>query len=236
MVDGIDSYAGPNYIRYHGHGQIERAAANNSLAHVDAHERRHITSYYRKALALGAQVKNPRIHYNVEFRDGKLVAVGGKATALIVNKPDEVQISEPGREAAKKLAANASVDTTQEPASPTSTEDLVKELQSIQRELKTDEEQIEYEKMLKTSEADKSSTAREQRDLDQKLEQVNRLLSQMRVEQAEETSADLLSAATGTSDVAHRIAKVARGGGTKKPSTHANLSRTALRMRFNTVA
>ena len=237
MVGSVESYTGPTYISYHGHGQIERAATNSSLIHVDAHERRHITSYYRKALALGAEVKNPRIHYDVEFRDGKLVAVGGKATALIISPPDDVQISEPGRDAAKTLIENAPVDKAQEPPSQTSSEELVRELQSIQRELKADQEQLEYQKSLENSEADKSLADRKKRDLDQKLDEVNRLLAQMRSEQAAETSAELLAAGAETYDVANRIATIARGTRPKQQSpTRPNLSPAALRIRFSTVA
>lgn len=88
-IAGISNYILNNRLAYKGHGQIEHASSNASVGHVMSHELRHLREFENKARAEGKEIRNKQIHVDFEFRNGRLVAVSGKATALLVDKKDK---------------------------------------------------------------------------------------------------------------------------------------------------
>lgn len=94
----------PQKIQYRGHYGIESAAPSTSTGHVVLHESRHIREFKAEAAMEGKEVINEQIRIQYEFRDGKLVAVSGEATALIADKKkndvlskDQILINEEGK-------------------------------------------------------------------------------------------------------------------------------------------
>jgi len=80
-------------INYKGHGMIEKASASNSIGHVIAHENRHLQEFRNRAIYQGKEILSENISIKYEFRDGKLVAVAGEATATMKEKPKETSES-----------------------------------------------------------------------------------------------------------------------------------------------
>ena len=76
-------------ISYAGHGMIEHATKTNSIAHVAAHEKRHIDHFENYARFHGKEIIRENISIRYEFVDGKIVAVAGRATATMRDKPPE---------------------------------------------------------------------------------------------------------------------------------------------------
>jgi hypothetical protein len=78
-------------ISYAGHGMIEHATKTNSIAHVVAHENRHLDHFESYARFHGKEIIREDISIRYEYVDGKIVAVAGKATAAMRDKPVEQQ-------------------------------------------------------------------------------------------------------------------------------------------------
>jgi len=76
-------------ISYAGHGMIEQATKTNSIAHVVAHENRHLDHFENYARFHGKEIIHENISIRYEFVEGKIVAVAGEATATIRDKPVE---------------------------------------------------------------------------------------------------------------------------------------------------
>lgn len=94
----------PQMIKYRGHSGMESASPATSTGHVVLHESKHIREFEAEAALEGKTVKNEQIRIQYEFRDGKLVAVSGEATALIADKKkngilskEQILISEEGK-------------------------------------------------------------------------------------------------------------------------------------------
>lgn len=72
-----------NYlISYKGHGMIEHATSSNSIGHVVNHELRHLAEFESRAKTRNLEIVKEDITLRYQFIDGKIVAVGGKATAV----------------------------------------------------------------------------------------------------------------------------------------------------------
>jgi hypothetical protein len=83
------------FISYQGHGMIEKATKTNSIAHVINHENRHINEFKDYARFHNKEISQENITINYQFIDGKIVAVAGKATAVLKDKPpDENSVTE----------------------------------------------------------------------------------------------------------------------------------------------
>ncbi len=65
---------------------IEHATSSNSIGHVVNHEQRHLGEFERRAEAHNLEVIKEDITIRYQFIDGKIVAVGGKATAIAREK------------------------------------------------------------------------------------------------------------------------------------------------------
>lgn len=70
-------------VSYKGHGMIEKATLTDSIGHVVAHENRHIQHYRSYAQFHDKEIVSEDISVRYAFIDGKLVAVAGKATAIM---------------------------------------------------------------------------------------------------------------------------------------------------------
>lgn len=85
------SNIGDSIISYKGHGMIETASRLNSIGHVIAHENRHLQQFRNRAMYQGKEISSENITIKYEFRDGKIIAVAGEATAIIKDKPPQKQ-------------------------------------------------------------------------------------------------------------------------------------------------
>lgn len=75
-------------IYYKGHGQTESSSEQNSALHVIAHEMQHVAEFKAEALRDKVEIRNIDIDINFEMRNGKLVAVGGKAKMTAEKEED----------------------------------------------------------------------------------------------------------------------------------------------------
>lgn len=73
-------------ISYKGHGMTEHAASSNSIGHVVNHEQRHLREFENRAKARNLEVIKEDITLRYQFIDGKIMAVGGRATAIAREK------------------------------------------------------------------------------------------------------------------------------------------------------
>jgi len=74
------------FISYQGHGMIEHATSTNSIAHVINHERRHIAQFEDQANFENKEIVSEEITINYQYIDGKIVAVAGRAKAIMRDK------------------------------------------------------------------------------------------------------------------------------------------------------
>ena len=74
-------------IHYKGHGKLESAPTSSSIIHVIAHELDHVTEFKARAVRDKVDIRNLDMKINFEFRDGKLVAVGGKTQVTTSPRP-----------------------------------------------------------------------------------------------------------------------------------------------------
>jgi hypothetical protein len=90
-------------ISYKGHGMTETAPITDTIGHVVAHENRHIAHYRNYARYHNKEITSEDISVRYAFVNGKIVAVAGKATATMKDKPAEKS---------DELQVNASKDST----------------------------------------------------------------------------------------------------------------------------
>ncbi|MFQ6112062.1 MAG: hypothetical protein ACE5LX_08560, partial [Nitrospinota bacterium] len=76
-------------VYYKGHFGPESAVPSQSVSYVAQHELRHLQEFRSRALREGREVRNAHFSVDFEWREGRLVAVGGKAEALLVNRPEK---------------------------------------------------------------------------------------------------------------------------------------------------
>jgi hypothetical protein len=83
------------FINYQEHGMIEKATLTDSIAHVINHENRHIDEFEDYARFHNKDIVSENITISYKFIDGKIVAVAGKATALMKEKqPDTKSLTD----------------------------------------------------------------------------------------------------------------------------------------------
>jgi len=81
-------------ISYKGHGMVETASKTNSIAHVAAHENRHIAQFRNYARYHNKKIIREDISIRYEFIEGNIVAVAGQATTVMHDKPEENSIKQ----------------------------------------------------------------------------------------------------------------------------------------------
>lgn len=69
-------------IHYIGHGQLEKSPASTSIMHVIAHELDHVAEFKSQAIRDKAEIRNLDVKIDYEFRNGKVVAVGGETSVI----------------------------------------------------------------------------------------------------------------------------------------------------------
>ncbi len=76
-------------ILYKGHGKIESASESSSIIHVISHELEHVAEFKAEAKRDQVEIRSIDMQIHFEFRDGRLVAVGGetKMTSAEKNSP-----------------------------------------------------------------------------------------------------------------------------------------------------
>lgn len=124
-------------IIYKGHGKIESAPEATSILHVISHELEHVAEFKSQAAKDEVEIRNLDMEIHFEFRDGRLVAVGGKTQ--MTTAPSRPQTEEIG--AQLNLFPNSlyfPLELPEEEASPGSEESILKDkLSMIQSELKS---------------------------------------------------------------------------------------------------
>jgi len=84
-------------ILYKGHGKIESASESSSILHVISHELEHVAEFKAQANKDEVQIRSIEMQIHFEFRDGRLVAVGGETKMTSAGK------SSPKEEIGKQL-------------------------------------------------------------------------------------------------------------------------------------
>lgn len=69
-------------LYYVGHGQLEKSPASTSVMHVISHELDHVAEFKSQAIRDRAEIRSLDIKIDYEYRNGKLVAVGGETSVL----------------------------------------------------------------------------------------------------------------------------------------------------------
>ena len=88
-------------IYYVGHGQLEKASSNTSIMHVISHELDHVAEFKSQAIRDRAEIRSLDMKIDYEYRNGKLVAVGGETSVT----------TEPARETSKRAFPALREDT-----------------------------------------------------------------------------------------------------------------------------
>jgi hypothetical protein len=78
-------------ISYKGHGMIEHASSSNSIGHVVNHEQRHLAQFENRARFRNQEIISEDINISYKLIDGKIIAVAGKATAVVKDKLSDNQ-------------------------------------------------------------------------------------------------------------------------------------------------
>ncbi len=73
-------------ILYKGHGKIESASESSSVMHVISHELEHVAEFKAQANRDEVQIRSIDMQIHFEFRDGRLVAVGGETKMTSAEK------------------------------------------------------------------------------------------------------------------------------------------------------
>ncbi len=73
-------------ILYKGHGKIESASESSSIMHVISHELEHVAEFKAQANRDEVQIRSIDMQIHFEFRDGRLVAVGGETKMTSAEK------------------------------------------------------------------------------------------------------------------------------------------------------
>lgn len=123
-------------IVYKGHGKIESAPESSSILHVISHELDHVAEFKSEAVRDELEIRNLGMEIHFEFRNGRLVAVGGKTTMLTASQPKNEEIG-----AQLDLFPNSlyfPLDIPEEEPQVSSDESILNEkLSIIQTELRT---------------------------------------------------------------------------------------------------
>ncbi|MBK8399213.1 MAG: hypothetical protein IPL26_28725 [Leptospiraceae bacterium] len=67
-------------IYYVGHGLLEKSPSSTSALHVISHELDHVAEFKSQAIRDRAEIRSLDIKIDYEYRNGKLVAVGGETS------------------------------------------------------------------------------------------------------------------------------------------------------------
>jgi hypothetical protein len=73
-------------ILYKGHGKIESASESSSIIHVISHELEHVAEFKAEAKRDQVEIRSIDMQIHFEFRDGRLVAVGGETRMTSAEK------------------------------------------------------------------------------------------------------------------------------------------------------
>lgn len=79
-------------IIYKGHGKIESAPEGSSILHVISHELDHVAEFKSQARKDEVEIRNIDMDIHFEFRNGRLVAVGGKTKMTTAEKHETEEI------------------------------------------------------------------------------------------------------------------------------------------------
>ena len=80
-------------LHFKGHGKLESASESSSILHVISHELGHVAEFKAQAIRDKTEIRSIDMKIQFEFRDGRLVAVGGNTKMTSVEKnpiPDEI--------------------------------------------------------------------------------------------------------------------------------------------------
>ncbi len=69
-------------IQYIGHGRVESSPSSTSIMHVIAHELDHVAEFKSQAIRDSAEIRSLDIKIDYEFRNGRLIAVGGETSVI----------------------------------------------------------------------------------------------------------------------------------------------------------
>ena len=69
-------------IQYIGHGRVESSPSSTSIMHVIAHELDHVAEFKSQAIRDSAEIRSLDIKIDYEYRNGKMVAVGGETSVI----------------------------------------------------------------------------------------------------------------------------------------------------------
>ncbi len=124
-------------ILYKGHGKIESASESSSVMHVISHELEHVAEFKAQANRDEVQIRSIDMQIHFEFRDGRLVAVGGETKMTSAEKTSSKE--EIGKQLDlfpnSKILPNETIPVSQDLQVE---ETLLKEkLELIQNELRT---------------------------------------------------------------------------------------------------
>jgi chaperonin cofactor prefoldin len=67
-------------IYYIGHGLLEKSPSSTSVMHVISHELDHVAEFKSQAIRDRAEIRSLDLKVDYEYRNGKLVAVGGETS------------------------------------------------------------------------------------------------------------------------------------------------------------
>jgi hypothetical protein len=220
----IGSVQVPERIDYVGHGMIESASPTTSVGHVALHEGRHLSDFEARARREGRVVLAKDVDIHTELRHGVLVAVSGKATAILSRPLDDAQT-----QAADDQPQHVASDERANAKQPGGTEPGAARLEQLDRtsahidgeltQARRDIEQAERELHAEGKAASETASdrdhvaalkAREAR-LRAERSRLERARSEELARRAQRTATDLLDAASAATDVALGIALMRSG-------------------------
>lgn len=73
-------------VHYKGHGKLESSPASTSALHVIGHELDHLADIRSDARRKNLDVRSVDLDIKYEIREGRLIAVGGRTQAVLVEK------------------------------------------------------------------------------------------------------------------------------------------------------
>jgi len=175
-------------ISYRGHGMIEHATTSNSTGHVINHEQRHIAEFENRTRIRGQKIVREDISISYKFIKGKIVAVGGEATAAAKPEADSnsgVQIDSKSAISSPEFGQSASA-----PDSATNKIDNL--LNKIENALSTIRNRLDD---ITTADGqDKTEhSALEENRLDSKKQKLESKLAELKSEKFELTQKEILS-------------------------------------------
>jgi hypothetical protein len=120
-------------LHYKGHGQLESTRAGSSLIHVISHELAHIAEFKNQAIRDKVDIRNVEMQIHFEYRDGKLVATGGKTRVTTASQENSESSNNPYEE----MLAQFTYQNPEQIVAKTEEAILRDRLDKIQLELKT---------------------------------------------------------------------------------------------------